>query len=291
MKMRMYFSLLAAIFLLHPASAHAIILFPSSPAVTDKPHDDVVGRFRKNASAVAIGPNHAITTRHQGGNVTNTTLEFGGTTYNGVEMFTFGSADIRLVRLETTLGDDANLTHYVPMYTKTDELGQVGVVGGYGQGRGSVLNNVLVGDYGYEWGLPDNNQTQRWGTNEIDDTDDNAVIGSFTSDLLIFDFSDPGGSDFFTASEAAAANRDSGGGFFIKDNGVWKVAGLFASVSRDDESWFRGNVPLDEDGDLTYLVRVSSYASDIQTSIPEPATALLLLSGLVAVGMRRRQVR
>lgn len=269
-------------------SVHAIVLFPNAPAVTDKPHDDVVGRYRGNASAVAVAPNYVITTRHQLGDL-GSNVYLGGVQYEAAEIFTYGNADIRLVRLETVGGDDANLTHYVPMYTGITEVTSEGVLGGFGKGRGGVLSNGDVGDYGYGWSGV-NNQTQRWGTNIIEGVTVVNADNVYLSQTITFDFSEA--PDITTASEAAAAEWDSGGGFFIKDGGVWKVAGLLAYVEHGAErqSWYRGDTIGDLVGDTNYAIRVSSYAAQIQADIipiPEPAS-LLTLAGLGSVLVMRR---
>ena len=73
-----------------------------------KPHDAVVGRWRGNASAVAISPTHIVTTRHQGGGV-GSSVYFDGVEYlvksirapiqDGLE-----NADLRVVEIRTTTG-------------------------------------------------------------------------------------------------------------------------------------------------------------------------------------------
>lgn len=130
--------------------AAGVIRHPEDDAVTfDAPHPDVVGLWNSNASAVAIGPNHAITTRHQGGGLSST-ITFGGTTYDVVEIHNIGNVDLRVVRLELN-GAAANLTQWVNVFDGNDAIQEDFVLGGYGRVRGDVLSNDN-GTYGYLWG-------------------------------------------------------------------------------------------------------------------------------------------
>ena len=65
------------------SSSYAVIKHPvDDPTPVPGPANlgAVVGRWSTNASAVAVGPNHILTTRHQGGGV-GTTVVFNGVSY------------------------------------------------------------------------------------------------------------------------------------------------------------------------------------------------------------------
>jgi len=96
---------------------------------TARPGDGVIGSWATNASAVAIGPNFALTTRHQGGGV-GTAVSFGGSSYTVTEVFDCfegsNEVDLRLVRIMDSTGAPANLGEYVSLYTASDEAGPGG---------------------------------------------------------------------------------------------------------------------------------------------------------------------
>ena len=234
---------------------------PNLATWIDRPYEDVVGRWGNSASCVAVSSNCVITTQHQGGGV-GTQVEIGGKTYAVTEVWNCGTADLRAAKLY-----GANLIDFVGIYEDTNEISKDIVMGGFGDGRDGLLKTGGV-TYGYQW---DNssNTTLRWGTNKIDDTEDDSTLGSLTSDIIIGDFDelneyDP--NDF----ESAQAEHDSGGGWFIKSDGTWKVAGLSRAVEHFGESWFRNEFnPSIPDPDYMDAVRVSSYATWISETMPE----------------------
>jgi hypothetical protein len=247
---------------------------PNLTTWTDRPSEDVIGRWGSNASCVVIGPNYVITTRHQGGNLT-TPVRISGVTYTISQIWNHNTADLRIAKL-----NDANLANFVSIYESTDEVGKDIVTGGYGKGRGELLQTQGI-TYGYRW---DNtgNTTLRIGTNKIERTENDSNLGSFTSDIIIADF-DGLNEGQATIYESAPANYDSGGGWFIKVGGKWKVAGLSRAVGihfeeghKDDpnyaiynQTWFRDrddpNICLP---DYLDAVRISSYAEWIKDTLP-----------------------
>jgi hypothetical protein len=260
---------LTAIFLF-VSTGKAVILHPEGqpgPDWTDKPHPNTVGKWGTNASCVVVAPNYVITTRHQGGSE-STAVTIAGSTYSIEQIWIhpdFSNADLRLVKLR-----NANLSHYALPYsleTDIDETKQSIVIGGFGMGEGPALQTDET-TYGYLWdGTP--NTTLRWGTNTIDSTLNNSTIGSLTSDILIADFDelDKNVTDDFQCAPAA---YDSGGGWFIKVDDTWKVAGISRAVEHVDETWFRNSEnPRIPDPDLFDAVRISSYADwIIEMTIP-----------------------
>jgi hypothetical protein len=224
---------------------------------TDHPNNAVVGSWNYNASCVAISPNYIITTRHQNAGV-GTTVTFGGKNYTVAEVTVNGSVDMRVARLELN-GQPANLTSYVDVYTGSSEVGKNIVIGGFGKGRG----DELPAGNGYKW-LGTDNKTQRWGTNKVDGVESKPAYNSFTketytSQVLKADFDGPGAISS-TSYEAAIAEYDSGGGWFVLDNDEWKLIGLSAYVTRLGESWFSPS-------DSIWAVRVSPYATWIEQNI------------------------
>lgn len=258
---------------LPPSVALAIIVHVDGDP-SDKPSDNVVGRWGTNASCVVISGNEILTTRHQGGGV-GTTVQIAGTNYLVDEVTNIGISDLRIAVLTTTEGDPISLTDYVSLYLGTNEINKTGILGGFGKTRGTTL--TTGGDpYGYEWTGTDNS-TQTWGANKV--TGSSTVVSTYTSDVIYGDF-DGVGEGGYIANEAAPADFDSGGGWFIKSGSDWYVAGIIRGVEHSGETWYRNDVDPDTlDPDTFDAVRVSSYYDDIVDAmqpVPEPATLCLL---------------
>ncbi len=261
------YGLLAVLLLFSCASpAFSVILHPAGEpdlvTWTDRPDPNVVGRWSSNASCVAVSSNCVVTVRHAGGGV-GTLVEIGGRTYTVSETWNYGSADLRVARLY-----GANLTSFVGLYENTGEVGKNIVIGGYGDGRGAVLQKSGI-TYGYQW---DNssNSTLRLCTNRIDDTEDDSSVGGFTSNVIIADF-DGLTDDKATIYEGITADHDSGCGWFVKVGDTWKVAGLSRAVEyHNEQSWFRNSSdPNVLHPDYFDAVRLSSYAIWILDAIPQ----------------------
>lgn len=272
--------------------AQAVIIHPEDDAVvgtTPRPPATVVGRWDNNASAVAVAPNHIITTRHQGGGV-GSTVVFGGTSYVVAEQFNEpGGADLRVARITTPGGQPANLGAFVSVFTGPDVPPEAFTVGGFGRGRGANLFAPTGNRYGYTW-ANEGNTNLRFGRNTIDGT---AVSEDNLTRLLVADFdgpNDPGNVD----GEASFTEFDSGGGWFIQRNSAWVVTALNFGVEngQTQQAFYRdaatGTIP---DPQQLAGVRLSQYAPFINNSIPEPSTAALLAPALLGLLARRRRLR
>jgi len=257
--------------------ALSIVLHPNGEpnlvTWTDRPDSNVVGRWGSNASCVAVSSNCVITVRHPGGGI-GTLVEIGGKTYTVAETWDCGTADLRVARIY-----GANLTSFVGPYENTNESGKEIVIGSYGKGRGTILQNSGI-TYGYGWDSA-YNTTLRFGTNKLNGTQNNSIVGAYTSDIIIADF-DGLGEGGSTIYESAVASFDSGGGWFIKVGDIWQVAGLsravevhYAQGHEGDpnyfiyESWFRDrDDPNVLAPDYLDAVRLSSYAQWITGTLP-----------------------
>lgn len=248
---------------------------PNLATWTDRPDSNVVGRWSNNASFVVIAPNWIITTRHQ--NTFPPGVTIGGVSYvchykaewTGGPL---GDSDIQLVRLTTAGGGNPELAYYASPYMGTDEEGREIVVGGYGDGRGGLLQTEGT-TYGYEWG-DSANTTLRFGSNKINDTTEDSALGSLTSDIIIADF-DGLNEGQSTTYESTLGAHDSGGGWFIYDGNAWNVAGLSRAVGVHFEeghfgdpnhilyeAWFRNRAnPQVLQPDYLDAVRISSYGT------------------------------
>jgi len=245
---------------------------------TDRPHDDVVGRWGNNASCVVVSPNCVVTTRHQGGGV-GTIVHIAGLPYRVEEVWNhpdntnpddddYGAVDLQIAKLVS-----ARLKHYVPLHTGADEelSGADIVVGGYGLGRGASLRTFGM-TYGYAWQDPSQygNRHLRWCTNRIDHVYDNITVTNSNGrpdnnqDCIVAGFNDP----CATMYEGAIALFDSGCGWFIKTDGQWRLAGLGWGVEHAEshQTWFRSpGDPNIRDPDEMYALRMNSYAGWVRS--------------------------
>jgi len=250
-----------------PILCFAIVLHPDGePNLvewTDRPDPNVVGRWSTDASCVAVATNAIITTRHQSGGI-GTSVWFGGIEYTVEEIVNEPApqtADLRICRVKRKI-PGATWLKYTSLYTLTDERRKDHVMGGYGKGRGDPVSDAN-GD-GFSW--TGDNQTQRWGTNEILNLNWNEVInaGVYDSDTLISDtiksrFDQSGD----TAYEAAVAQHDSGGGWYIKDSssGKWLLAALSGYVQYLQASYY-------SPPEYQWGIRISTYADWISQNTP-----------------------
>ncbi len=248
---------------------------PNLVTWTDRPIDDVVGRWRSNASCVAVSSNCVLTVRHAGSSV-NALVEIAGQQYTVSQVWDHNTADLRIAKLY-----GANLANFVDIYQNTNEVGKNFVVGGYGDGRDGLLDTNGI-TYGYQWDGA-SNTTLRFGTNRIQSFANDSNLVGLISDVVIADF-DGLGEGFSTTYESMPADHDSGCGWFIKIGGVWKVAGLSRAVEAHyesgyegdpnyaiyDQSWFRdSNDPNVLSPDYFDAVRLSSYAQWLRDTLPQ----------------------
>jgi hypothetical protein len=261
----------------------------------------------------AIAPQYFITAQHfgpQGSTFTQSGIFTGGSdvTYNidatvngGTGYWDIAGTDLRIFKVQEYFSS------YAPLYTGSLEVGLTMVTMGRGGPRGADV--LLGGDlHGWEHDSPDG--TARWGSNTV-----SGIYTSVLGDLLTASFSAGG-----TSEEATLSNGDSGGGVFVNDGGVWKLAGINYSVDgrfdtnntvgdgsdfdgalfdrggfyqgSDAFGWtFIPNLPLDNPSSM-YASRISTSASEIMSIavVPEPHSALLvMLAGLWSV-MRRKRI-
>ena len=226
----------------------------------------------------AIAPNHFITAKHIGGGVGGT-FSYQGSSYTTTVRFDHPTADLTVWQVSGTFPS------YAPLYTGTSEIGQDFVLFGRSAVRGAEVNVPGASPTplrGWQWGSLGGGMT-RWGENRVDDV---VLLGG--AQYLAAGFSFNGG-----PNEAMLAAGDSGGGLFILDGGVWKLAGINSKVQStysmsaagptfqaaifDGGGLFAGTttglLPLPDgaqDWEATFLsTRVSAY-DDWITGVPEP---------------------
>lgn len=230
-----------------------------------------------------IAPHYFITAKHLG--LVSPKLIYQGASYTIVKAFNDPNNDLAIFQVSETFPS------YAPLYTKSDEVGKHLVVMGRGTQRGPdrIVNGQLRG---WEWGASD--LVQRWGENEVASI---KLMGA--GDVLYVLFDQAGFPD-----EAHLSAGDSGGGLFLNDGGVWKLAGINSDVDtfasgpdgggpytaalfdergsyRSDGSFVSGNVAVPSG---FYAARLSSRISWIDGVIGVADPGLANISTRVTVG-------
>lgn len=286
--------------------SEAVILYRTGDptANTTAPGDDrdtawnSQGRWG-NFLGTPISAKHFITAKHVGGSVGQSFI-WNSVTYTTVAEYEDPSSDLSIWEISGVFPS------WVPIYTKSDEVGRELFVVGRGTRRGNEVNvaGATVDDLrGWRWGSQD--RVQRWGENEVDSIQAGAGAQLYatldrTSSL---------------SEEAHLSVGDSGGAAFIKDpdDNIWKLAGIHYSVdgffNLQDNNATKFNAAIfdagglyvgsdssgydfvtDEPTDIPsgfYSTRISARKDWIFQTVPEPtALGLLLLAGL---GLMRRR--
>lgn len=186
--------------------------------------------------------------------------------------------DIALVQLDRSVVGVAP----APIYTGSNEVGQTGVSVGFGRsGVGSTGATTAAG-------------IERAGQHTIDSSQ-----GFFGPDgqFLLSDFDDPNNSDGLNAFgstvpldlEYAVAGGDSGGGLFLNDGGTDFVAGIGSFIGAFGGSAGDGS-PNSSYSDISGFSRVSAFTDFINSTIPEPGSAMVLaVAGLGLLSRHRRR--
>jgi hypothetical protein len=262
----------------------------------------------------AIAPQYFITSQHFG---------FQGTTFVQDALFTGGATVSQTVDMTANgglgywdiAGSDLRVYKIEGMFASHAEIylgagiGEEAVLTGRGGARGeAVTGGTGPGTKGWEHTMADG--VARWGTNVISGT-----TGSGAGVLWVAKFDGGGGTTF----EAGLSEGDSGGGLFVLDGGVWKLAGVnysvdglfdtnnatgdgseFSASMTDMRGFYTGsdgggwtqvpNLPEAAPSSL-YFSSVSANAAAIQAiiAVPEPGSALLVTGVLAGWVARRRR--
>ena len=263
--------------LLSASPALGMIVHSDGAEPNDHPSNNVIGRWGSNSSCVVIGPNLVVTTTHQG---YSSYVQIGGeyyTTHYVPEMYggATGSADVRVAWLSNG-GQRVDLTEWVGIDLGSP-VGQVVTMGGYGKGRGAELETFSGKPYGYAW-ASEGNQNLRWAMNRVDYLD---------GGLTRADFDDLGRGDAISLYEGIPAEYDSGGGWFVDDDGTWKLVSLTngAEHAGIDEAWYRNSVTGNLDPDVMYGLYLQHHYDWLQPFIdmPYPTSGDTDLSGAVDI--------
>ena len=196
-----------------------------------------------DGSCVAVAPNWILTAAHVADYGGDGTLEIGGTHYFLKEIIYHGTADIALIRY------DKVFPGYYTIHSGNALLNADVLMVGFGN-TGTVHSGMFSSYYNDSASGRGN---RRWGSNKISslETWTYEVPPSFSSTGMVMKF-DAGG------TEAGVGTFDSGGGTFVREGGVWKLAGI--NTSR------RMNL-LQTGFDRSFAVSVPAYADWINSVI------------------------
>jgi hypothetical protein len=258
------------------------------------PPSAAFGQWGGNATAMAIGPNHVLTTRHQDGSSATPPMQnmvFNGVTYKSVSQTILGNADLRVVQIAKLDNSPANLSTYLPVWKGPNPLDQRVVIGGYGQYAGAYTAPAVANPGGYAWaGTASNNNGLRFGDNIVDELSTATDPGGLTSPILVTSF-DQAGTAGSTRFETSAAPGDSGGAWSLFHNDQWWILGLSNAVELANPGQ-----PAAFFGQWASAVNATALVTQIESAVgtafpnpvilPEPTLAALGLAGCML--MRRR---
>lgn len=236
-----------------------------------------------NYHGTVISPKHVVTARHLGAAEDRLTrpVIFGGDEEETFaikgERILIGDTDLAIFEVWETFPS------FAPLYRGNDEIGREVVIHGSGVGRGEEISGK-----GWRWGRDETRQS-RWGRNVI-----KGELDSGPHRYLYFSFDDLPGQ-----SEAAATRGDSGGGWFIREEGEWRLAALSSTVDSrysassepanangfrgsffeagglfygdDEEGWemIPGSGSSDQPGEIAFYRQSHSYGSRLSPWLPE----------------------
>jgi len=289
-------------------NASAVVLYSTATRNTEAP-STANGLAGWNLQATfgyflvtPIDPTHFIAAKHISFFPSFSTVTLGKDTYNVDTSYrkTDPDSDLCIYRISS-----GRFSSYAPLYNAAvdgSEIGKTLTVFGKGRQRG---NDVTVNGQlkGWQWGTFDH--VQSWGQNIV------SGLANYSStsaeSLLSFDFDKNG-----ITNEAGLSEGDSSGAVFINCNGTWKLAGINYSVdgpwkySSSDTSSFKADIfdakglylqnssgvwvkyPFSDPG-TAYASRISDRLTWINTTIPEPGSIFLLVTGSIAAWLIRRR--
>lgn len=285
--------------------AQAVIVYDDSGPTrnTTDPGDGEVwnlsGSF-KGYLGTPISAKHFITADHAT-NATLTDITFAAGpnagSYTTVERFSDPATDLEIWEISGTFSE------WVEVYRDSDEVGKTATLLGRGRDAGTAVSVDSGGGpelKGWKWGT--DVRTKSWGRNVVSGTADGGEFLSFEFNAID------------DANEGGLAEFDSGGGLFIFDatDGRWELGGIHYAVDgpfRESDSasgeynatlFDQGGLYVGPDGDYElvddiamdvpangYSTRISDRLAWIDSVIPEPGSALLLIGAAVGLGWRR----
>jgi hypothetical protein len=171
------------------------------------------GPWQGNFLATPIAPTFFLAAIHVGGS-SGDVFQLNGFSYHTVASSDCPNSDLRVWKVAETFPS------YAPLYTGSNEVGQLCVVFGRGTQRG---DSVTAGSpprlKGWQWGPGDG--AVRWGEN---------IVSTIYTDATLGQFLKPNFDRNGITNECTLSNGDSSGGMFIQDGSTWKLAGIHYAV-------------------------------------------------------------
>ena len=166
---------------------------------------------------VPIGPYFFITAKHLGGSV-GTTFDLHGDVYTTIAKHESPTTDLVIWEVNHS----KPFPTYAPLSSGVNDIGATMMVFGRGTRKGT---DVMLGPElrGWTWGPSDD--VKRWGRNVVVNT---LAGGPALGELIYCDFNNPG-----IEEECHLSVGDSGGGMFVMENGLWRLAGINYAVDGD----------------------------------------------------------
>jgi hypothetical protein len=163
---------------------------------------------------VPIAPHFFITAAHLPGVGVGTPFDLHGDLYTTIAFHNIPGTDLRLWEVNHA----KPFPTYAPVSSGINDIGANAAVFGRGTQRGSEVFLAAVSK-GWRHGPGDG--VKRWGRNIVTGTVSFPNFG----ELLYCDFDQPG-----IPNECHLSVGDSGGGLFVLENGLWRLAGIHALI-------------------------------------------------------------
>ncbi len=203
---------IAAICLAAPRASAVMFVETGDPAFnTSTPGDNsgwqYEGKF-KSFLGVPIAPRHFITAAHIGGTVGDT-FDLHGDIYTTIASHDVPGTDLRIWEVDHA----KPFPTYAPLSGGANDIGATATVFGRGTRRGG---EVFLSSVSKGWLHGTADSVKRWGRNVVTGT-----VNSSVGELLYCDFDQPG-----IPFECHLSVGDSGGGLFVLEDGLWRLAGI-----------------------------------------------------------------
>jgi hypothetical protein len=239
-----------------------------------------------NASGVCLGGGYFLTANHVDAVAIDQQVKINGTLYSldktfdsdGIKPIT--GVDLKVFKVENppvlpsaTLNTNGLL-----------DVSRFSVLIGNGVGKGTE-----VIDQGWNWG-DDATRAKRWATNFTLNTAASTTLSSLYGYSALGTVFNAG----YGADTGSVTMGDSGSALFQYIGGTWVLSGVPTSVEfLWSSDYNRGPTSPVPSPDYSVYVRVSGYAAEIQSIIPEPGTAQLATAGaalllFLSISMRRK---
>jgi hypothetical protein len=163
---------------------------------------------------VPISPHFFITAAHIPGVSVGNSFNFHGDLYTTIGFHDIPGTDLRLWEINHS----KPFPTYAPLSSGTNDIGATATAFGRGTQRGTEVFLAAVSK-GWRHGPGDG--VKRWGRNVVTGTITTPSYG----ELLYCNFNQPG-----IPNECHLSIGDSGGGLFVLQDGLWRLAGIHLSI-------------------------------------------------------------